>query len=101
MQITKGVAEKEAQKMRSTERQILLRINKDLKNKGVLSQEIARGDNKLYGVLDRRTMLWSAKMEKGIVPNAFRQRFTSFDDLLKFSTKYFKDRGIEVIGVKD
>ena len=44
---------------------------------------------------------WSLKYKGGVLPGAFKQKFTSFPELIKFVEKYFEKRGLYIAEVKD
>lgn len=58
-------------------------------------------DNRLHGEIDKRTMLWKLRMDRGIVPRPFDQQFTSFTKLLAFVTEYYKKKNVNVVKVID
>jgi|SRR5579872_997681 len=57
--------------------------------------------NRLHGVMDLETSLWSLKYEKGSVPPALSGKFTGFKQLLDAATSYYNQRNIEITQVKD
>lgn len=66
---------------------------------GLIDKRIFTGENKLHAVQD--SGLWYLKYEMGAVPGALNQKFTNFNQLLKFVTSYFKSRNIDVVEVID
>ena len=59
------------------------------------------GENKLHGVMDEQTSLWSLHFEHGIVPGSFKQQFTTFNKLLDFVKTYYEKRNVQVVEVID
>ena len=45
--------------------------------------------------------LWRLKYKHGVIPPAFRQTWTSFPQLLRYTTGYFKNRNIKIKEIKD
>ena len=68
---------------------------------GLVDSRLFTGDNKLHAVMDPASMLWSLKYEYGILPNAFKQRFTNFKVLHAFVQEYFRKRNIEIKEIID
>jgi len=63
--------------------------------KGHVDPRLLNGDNKLLAVQD--ITLWHAKYTEGAVPAALRQKFTNYNQFVKYVTSYFKGRNIEVV----
>lgn len=57
--------------------------------------------NRLHGIMDLESSLWSLKYEKGHVPPALSGRFTGFKQLLDAAKNYYNQRNIEITEVKD
>jgi hypothetical protein len=57
--------------------------------------------NRLHGIMDLETSLWSMKYEKGSVPPALSGKFTGFKELLNAAKNYYNQRNIEIVEVKD
>lgn len=51
-------------------------------------------NNKLHAVQDAG--MWYLRFEDGVLPEALKQRFTSFSMLMKYLTTYFDMRGIDI-----
>jgi hypothetical protein len=52
------------------------------------------GENRLHAIQD--TGLWYLKYDCGALPEVLKQRFTNFNQLIKFTTNYFNMRNIEI-----
>lgn len=73
---------------------------KPLNSTGLVDSRLFSGENKLHGILDNNTTLWSFKYEHGGLPPALQgQRFTSFSALKQFAERYFNKRNIEITKV--
>lgn len=59
-----------------------------------------KGTNSLRAMLDE-TSLWGFKLDKGMLPEPLKQRFTSLPKAIAFAKSYFAKRNIELIEVKD
>lgn len=57
--------------------------------------------NKLHGVMDPETCLWSFKYEKGAVPPALKGQFTGIKAMKKYADLYFAQRNIKVVDLED
>lgn len=88
--------------MRNTDR-ILVLEKADPKNKdiGLMDPKAFTGENKLHGVMDLVTGLWSFKYERGIVPPQLKNKFTSFNVMKQHAEEYFKTRNIKIAKVID
>lgn len=51
-------------------------------------------NNKLHAIQDAG--MWYLKFESGELPELLKQRFTSFNVLIKYLTTYFDMRGIDI-----
>ena len=63
---------------------------------GLIGREVFTGANNLHAVYDDSQQLWYLKLERGAVPEALRQRFTSFSQLYKVCQTYFENKDIDV-----
>jgi hypothetical protein len=73
-----------------------------LSSTGLVDRRLFTGEiNNLHAVMDKQTSLWTLKYERGEVPNAFKQKFTSFSRLFSFAEDYFKKRNLEIKEIKD
>lgn len=67
--------------------------------RGIIDKRLFNGENKLHAVQDAG--LWFLRYEIGAVPAALKQRFTNFNQLMKYMTNYFNMRNIELVEVQD
>ena len=72
----------------STDRIIALKPRDDKRGTALFAK------NKLHAVQDAG--LWYLKFESGELPEPLKQRFTSFNVLIKYLTNYFNMRGIDI-----
>lgn len=87
---------------RSTDRILVLeRVNPDNKDTGLFDPQVLSGTNKLHAVMDTRTCMWSLKYDRGIIPEALRQKFTSFRTLHEITETYLRLRNIKIVQVID
>lgn len=68
---------------------------------GLVDSRLFTGENNLHAHKDKETCMWYLKYERGIVPEPFKQQFTSLHVLLKFAKDYFIRRDIEIKDVID
>lgn len=66
---------------------------------GLVDTSLFSGGNSLHAIQDAG--LWTLKYAKGATPPLFRQKFTNFNSLLKWTTNYFALRNIEIKEVFD
>ena len=79
----------------STDRILSLKpIDDKIKDVGLLDKRLFTGDNNLHAVQD--SGLWFVKYDHGALPGFLNQKFTNFNQLLKYVTSYFKSRNVEV-----
>ena len=91
-------------KERSDDRILVLKTQdgkNTLSNTGLIDNRLFTGENKLHAVLEQDTNLWKLKYDNGIVPEALRQKFTSFAKLKSHCEAYFNKRNIEIEKVID
>ncbi len=67
---------------------------------GLVDKRLFQGENKLHSIIDE-TGLWHMQYDKGIVPAALQQRFTSFGKLFKYAEDYFKKRNVKITEIID
>lgn len=87
-------------KMRGNDRVLELKIidgTLPKRSTGLVDSSIFKGDNKLHAIFDDQTQLWYLKYDRGIVPPALKQSFTSYSALIRFVKPYFEKRNIEII----
>lgn len=68
---------------------------------GNTDNRLFTGGNQLHAIMDPQTCFWRLKYEKGILPGAFQDTFTSFNLLKRHVDNYFKTRNIRVKEVID
>lgn len=93
-------------KMRKTDIILILRPidNKALNSIGLLDKTLFKDGaegNKLHAIMDTQTCLWYLKYERGLIPPALRQQWTSYHKLLDFVKTYMKSRNIEIVEIRD
>jgi len=87
--------------LRSTDRILVLRKEDPKANTGLIDPAVFEGKNNLHIVMDTGTLLWSFKYEHGVIPPAFRNKFTSFKQAKEHAEVYFKTKKIKIIDVRD
>lgn len=97
----------EESKMRSPDRILVLRpiegkkpLDSGLRVDPRLFKE-GEDMNRLHGIMDLETGLWSLKYEKGHIPAPLVGRFTGFKQLLDAVKNYYNQRNIEITEIKD
>lgn len=69
----------------------------DVKNAGGMTDKrLFTGENKIHAIKDNQTGLWYLRYEKGVVPEEFKQHFTTASVLVKFIEDYYRRRNITV-----
>lgn len=68
---------------------------------GLVDNRLFKGGNRLHAMRAPNSDLWILKYENGALPEPLKQKFTSFNAVLKFVTTYFQKRGLEVIRIED
>jgi hypothetical protein len=63
--------------------------------RGLGDRRLLTGDQKLYAVQDSN--LWYVKYDKGSVPIPLQQKFTNYNQFMKYVTSYFRNRNIEIV----
>lgn len=72
-----------------------------LNSMGVVDPRLFSGENRLHAVFETQTAFWYLKYDHGVVPEPFKQKFTSLEKLMIFVKDYFKKRNIEIAEIKD
>lgn len=82
---------------------IELVLSKDAANKdtGLLDPGVFEGKNRLRIVQDTSTLMWSFKYDRGVVPPALKNKYTSFKLAKEDAESYFKAKKINVVGIKE
>lgn len=68
---------------------------------GMVDKRLFTGENNLNAILDEQSMLWSLKYDKGITPDALKERFTTFKKVKEHVEGYFKRRNIRIKEIID
>lgn len=87
--------------MRSADRQLRLELVDPKGPSGLVDPQVFAGNNKLRVIMDERTLHWSFKYDRGIVPPQLKGHFTSFQLALKQAETYFKTRNIRITEIID
>lgn len=66
---------------------------------GLFDPEVFKGKNNLHVVMDPSTCLWSFKYERGLVPPALKDRFTSLNFAKQHAEIYFATKNIKIVEV--
>lgn len=69
--------------------------------KGNVDRRMFTGENNIHAKLDPQTCLWSLEYDHGMLPGAFKQRFTNFTTLMKHVKTYFEKRNVEIYEIVD
>lgn len=91
-------------KMRSPDRILVLSVidgKAPLSSMGMVDSRLFSGGNKLHAKMEPETTLWYFQYEDGLLPQALKNKFTSFKILMKYADAYFRTRNIEIKEVKD
>jgi len=98
-----NLEEGQSAKMRSDDRILVLEITdgRALNSAGLLDNRLFKGENRLHAVRDPMSSLWYMKYDNGILPQPLRQRFSSFNKLVDYTTLYFKRRGVKIEKIID
>jgi len=100
MALTNNVSNKE----RSDDRLLFLKVQEGKSphtTTGLIDKRLFTGENKMHAVMDSETSLWAIKYDKGGLPEALKQKFTSFSKLKNYVEIYFKGRNIEIEKIVD
>lgn len=87
--------------MLSSDRTLKLERIDPKKDVGLFDPEVFKGKNNLHVVMDPSTCLWSFKYERGLVPPALKDRFTSFNVAKQQAELYFATKNIRIVEVLD
>lgn len=68
---------------------------------GVIDKRLFDGSNNLHAIQDRQTTLWHVIYDHGANPQVFKQRFTDFNTLYDFVSRYYAKRNIEIAEIID
>jgi hypothetical protein len=96
--------EQNSDKQRSPNRTLVLKPIEGmtaLKGTGLTDPRLFTGRNELHAIMDDSTCLWRMRYNDGILPQQLKQSFTSFRLLREHAERYFKQRNIEIVEVKD
>src|SRR6185312_6876886 len=72
-----------------------------LSTKGIPDNRLFTGENKLHAIFDPEESMWYLKFDAGLLPEQFKQWFTTFDKLLTFVKMYYEKRNVLVKEVID
>lgn len=72
-----------------------------LSSTGMIDQRVLNGENRLHAVKEPGTGLWYLRYDKGGIPPALKEKWTSFSTMLKKVTEYYRKRGVMVEEVED
>jgi hypothetical protein len=92
------------EKMRSDNRILILKVMEGKKatdTMGRVDGRLFTGENKLHGVYDTRTGMWSMRYSVGVVPGGLQEKFMDFESLVAHAKKYFATRNVEIAGIID
>ena len=84
--------------------EVILRPMDDKKPKNASSfidPDIFTGKNKLHIVRSSRNLNWRFKYERGELPDALKQYFTTFTDAIQYAKNYFGKRNIKIVDIID
>ena len=63
---------------------------------GLIGREVFKGANDLHAMYNTDTGLWYFKLDRGEIPEALKQHFTSFSAAFKHVKNYFNGKKIDV-----
>lgn len=90
------------QKMHSDDRELILKPidgTKAYSGTGLIDPRLFKKGQSLHAKMEPQSTLWALKYAYGVLPKPLTQKFTSFNELYKFSKEYFKRRNIEITEV--
>lgn len=93
-----------SKKERSTDRILVIqpKVGKKPKNGiGLVDPRLFTGENRLHAIMDSQYASWYLKYDQGVLPQAFKQKFTSFPVLLSTVKNYYNKRDLEITEVID
>lgn len=85
---------------RSSDRKFVLEIVNPL-HKDKVDTRLVDGNNHLHAIKNPQMSMWTLKLEKGTLPEAFKSSFTSFEALRKHVEQYYIKRGVKVTEIID
>lgn len=88
-------------KLSKPDRILVLAPIDDKASMAMVDKNLFTGGNELHAIMDKQTTLWSLKYKHGVIPEPFRQSFTSFKKAKAAAEDYYKRRGIKIEEVKD
>jgi len=91
-------------KMKSDDRIIVLHRMEGkvpLSTAGLVDHRLFTGENKLHAKRELIGNNWRLEYDQGIVPPIFKQKFTRFNDLLRFVKAYYERRNVAIKEVID
>ena len=90
------------EKMRSDDRILVIKdVDPKRVDKGFLGASLSDEKNTLHAIREPWSNLWYLKYTHGILPGPFKQKFTSFERLIKFLNDYLDRRGLKLERVED
>lgn len=104
MQEIKNFGDLAKEKMRSTDRVLVLEVidgEKIKSSTGMVDQRLFQGGNKLHAKRSPQYDLWELKYEQGAVPEPLRQKYTTFATLFKEASRFYEKRGLKISRVED
>lgn len=72
-----------------------------LSTKGVADNRLFSGENKLHAIFNPENSMWYLKFDAGLLPEEFKQWFTSFSKLLTFTRAYYERRNVLIKEIID
>jgi hypothetical protein len=90
--------EQYASKMHANDRILMLKPKEGvpLDTTSMIDKRLLTGENKLHALFEGETGLWYLRYDQGGLPLQLRQKFTSFNKLLRYVTDYFVKKNIDV-----
>lgn len=91
-------------KEKSSDRILVLKLQKDsvpLSSLGLMDKRLWTGGNRVHAVMNQTDCLWKIKYDAGSPPQPLRQRFVSFDSLMRTVKDYFNKRNLDIVEVID
>lgn len=88
----------------ASDRVLILKVidgKKPMSSTGQVDPRLFTGENNLHLVMNTENSLWSFRYDRGNIPGALNQKFTSVERALDFARSYLRDRNIEIDKVID
>lgn len=104
MDATVGSVIKPVKKNRGTDIAFRLRVKAGMLPKtsvGTSDSRLLTGDNRIHAILDHQSGLWYMQYDNGVLPPAFKQKFTSLHFLTNFIKAYYDKRNIDIEEIMD